>query len=346
MSLATFALKKALQRALRRTGFHIQRLSEVDRELFARFDNRRPQDLNALYGDRLARLDELRRRYEQVRLPVTAHSLWAGGKPGGAVRAMGWGMVDLRSFRGSAAYVWDYVASNLQAAQLKYYLFADYVRRQDASGLLQGLSEDGAFGCVTFDFPGLGCMSRDLLDSVIELGFLQQHLRVLERDDLRVLDIGAGYGRMAHRMLTANPRVASYTCVDAIAESTFLCEFYLGDRGLAQRVEIVPLDALDATLSAPRFDLALNVHSFSECTYAAIEWWLRRLAQLKVRHLLIVPNHPSGFFSMEADRSLRDYAPLLAEVGYVLTAEAPVLDDTNLQTLVGITDRMYLFELR
>lgn len=346
MNLTTYAIKKALQRALRRAGFHLHRLSDVDRALYARADQQRPQALTELYGEQLAHLDDLRQRYARVQLPVATHSLWAGNKARGAVRAMGWGFVDLRTFRGSAAYVWDYIASNMQAARLKYYVFADYVRHHDASGLLPRLEEDGAFGCVTFDFAGLGCVSRDRLDSVLELDFLQRHLRVLESEDLRILDIGAGYGRMAHRMLTVNPRIASYTCVDAIAESTFLCEFYLQHRGVAERVEIVPLDRLDATLSAPRFDLALNVHSFSECTYAAIEWWLRRLAHLKVRHLLIVPNHPEGFFSTERDRSQRDYAPLLAEVGYTLVVREPLLGDATVRELVGVSDSLYLFELR
>src|SRR4030095_8950303 len=92
----------------------------------------------------------------------------------------------------------------------------------------------------------------------------------------------------------ANPRLKSYTCVDAVPVSTFLCEFYLKYRGLANLVQVVPMDELEQRLSS--YDLALNIHSFSECTYAAIEWWLRKLKQLRVRYLMIVPNNPHTRF--------------------------------------------------
>lgn len=347
MNLAMRPFTKAVQRTLRRLGYNIHRLSDDERETFARFEQeRRGQSLQTVFGDELPRLQELRRRYAKVTLPVAAHSVWAARRTSGAASEVGWGGVDLRRFRGHSSYVWDYVNSNFEAGKLKYYLFSEYLRQRDGAGLLQRITEDGAFGCVTFDFPGVGRVSRDLMDSVAEISFLQEHLKVLDRDDLRVLDVGAGYGRMAHRMLEANPRLTSYTCADAVPESTFLCEYYLRYRGLDQRAEVIPLDELDARLNAPRFDLALNVHSFSECTYAAIEWWLRRLRQLEVRHLMIVPNHPTEFLSLEADHSTRDYAPLLKELGYVLVAKEAVFEDPTLQSLIGVRDSMYLFERR
>ena len=101
--------------------------------------------------------------------------------------------------------------------------------------------------------------------------------------------------------------------MDAVPESTFLCEFYLKYRGLGDRAQIVPMDELEQRLSS--YDLALNIHSFSECTYASIEWWLRKLKQLRVRYLMIVPNSPTRFLSTEVDGSQRDFAPLLEELG-------------------------------
>lgn len=347
MKNAVNPIKRVIQRALRKAGYNIYRLSEEERRAFARYDaQRRRPDLQAVFGDRVQRLQELRQRYENVSLPVAVHSVWASRQGSDAVRDIGWSGVDLCNFRGHSSYVWDYAGSNAEATNLKYYIFTEYVRRKDAAGLLQLLKEDGAFGCVTFEYPRLGLVSRDLLDSVAEINFLHRHLKVLDRDDLRVLDIGAGYGRMAHRMLEANPRLKAYTCVDAIPESTFLCEFYLRHRGLGERVEVVPLDALDSSLATPRFDVALNVHSFSECTYAAIEWWLRRLRQLEVRHLMIVPNEPTEFLSMEADGSRRDYLPLLGQLGYKIVAQEPVFEDPSVQQLIGVKDSMYLFELR
>ena len=54
-------------------------------------------------------------------------------------------------------------------------------------------------------------------------------------------------------------------CVDAVAISTFICEYYLGFRGADDRASVVPLDELDSLLALQPIDLAVNIHSFSEC---------------------------------------------------------------------------------
>lgn len=338
-------LKRAIQRSLRKLGYSIYRLSEEERKAYGRFEQHASsQTLATVFGSDLGRLNELRQRYAAVRLPVASHSIWESRKTSDTMSDIGWGGVDLRSFRGHSAYVWDYGTGNFEATNLKYYLFTQAVRQKDRLQLLAKLREDGAFGCTTFDYAGVGRVSRDLLDSVVEINFLQQHMGLLDRDDVSVLDIGAGYGRMAHRVLDSHPGIRAYTCVDAIPESTFLCEYYLKFRGLAERAQVIPLDELEARLQSGAYTLALNIHSFSECTYAAIEWWLRRVQSLGIRHLMIVPNDPDQFLSMESNRSRRDYAPLLEELGYHLVAREPVFDDPQEQALIGIRDHMYLFE--
>lgn len=340
-------IKKVLQGALRRAGYNVYRITDEERAIFEQIEEQqRGQTLQTVFGDELPRLQELRKRYAQVRLPVTAHSVWDGPRSAGATADIGWGGLDLRSFRGHNAYVWNYVGSNVQLGRLRYYLYCESLRTRDRAGLLSRLKEDGAFGCFTFDHPVVGPVSRDLMDSVTELDFLHRHLGFLDRKDLRVLDVGAGYGRMAHRTLAAMPDLASYTCVDAVPESTFLCEFYLRHRGLSKRVEVIPLDELEARFERRTFDLAFNIHSFSECTYAAIEWWLQRLCTLGVLHLLIVPNDPKRFLSTEHDRSNRDYAPLLQSLGFHQVASEPVFGEPAVQELMGVRDRMVLFERR
>lgn len=345
--ITTQRVKSAVRQALRRAGYNLYRLTEEERQVLLDYERQlQTQSLTTVFGSDLPRLQELRRRYAAVELPVAIHSVWGARESPDTAREIGWGGVDLRSFRGHSAYVWDYAGSNFEATRLKYYLFADTVRRKDTLQLLTKLREDGAFGCISFDFPGIGRVSRDLLDSVAEINFLNKHLNILKREDLDILDVGAGYGRMAHRMLEAHPKVRSYTCVDAVPESTFLCEFYLKHRGLDARARVVPLDELEAKLPAVKYQLALNIHSFSECTYAAIEWWLRKLRELEVRHLMIVPNDPVQFLSMEPDRQRRDYAPLLKELGYALVAQEPVFEDPTVQGLIGVRDNMYLFECK
>lgn len=339
-------VKRAMQRAFHRLGYKIERVTAEEREAFFRFDaGSAGPSAEDVFGS-LDRLAELRRRYAEVQLPVAVHSVWGARRSAGRIADIGLSGVDLRRFRGHSSYVWDYGGARLEAAQLKYYLFAEAVRANDEAGLLQRLKEDGAFGCATFSYAGIGRVSRDLLDSVAEINFLQRHLKVLDRDDLGVLDIGAGYGRMAHRLLEANPALPAYTCVDAIPESTFLCEFYLRHRGLDSRAEVIPLDEVDAALTADRHGLALNIHSFSECTYAAVEWWLRRIQEMGVRHLMIVPNDEDQFLSTETDHSRRDYAPLLDSLGYSEVAREPVFADENVRELLGVRDSRFLFELR
>jgi SAM-dependent methyltransferase len=338
-------IKKMGRGLLRRTGYDLYRISQEERQALDRYEqDLQGQTLATAFGADMPRLNDLKQRYAQVRLPIANHSVWGAKDAVDAKTDIGWGGVDLRAFRGDSAYVWSYANADPRLSRMKYFIYADAVRRNDPMHLLQLLCEDGAFGCASFEYPEIGRVSRDLLDSVIELNFLHKHLGLLTRDDFRVLDVGAGYGRMAHRMLEVNPRIKSYTCVDAVPESTFLCEFYLKHRGV--RAEVVPMDELEQKLVPGAYDLALNIHSFSECTYSAIEWWLMSIKRFRVRYLMIIPNDPEQFQSMEADHTRRDYAPLLRELGYTLIAQEPVFADPAVQMLMGVKDNMFLFELQ
>jgi SAM-dependent methyltransferase len=250
--------------------------------------------------------------------------------------------LDLRYFRGETPYVWHY-REWPRAMVLKYFVFLQYVRARDTHDLLERLDEDGAFGCWTFDYPGHRPVSRDLLDSVNELSFLDRHLGILDRPGLRVLDIGAGYGRTAHRLTQAAADVADYCCVDAVPESTFISEYYLRYRGCVPPARVVPLHELDGALQTGEFDLALNIHSFSECTYDAIAWWVRHLERLDVPNLLIVPNDRDELLAFEPDGSRRDFRPLLDAAGYELAVSEPVIDDPAVRDLVQVHDSFMLF---
>lgn len=279
------------------------------------------------------RLIDLQRRYRALRLPVCAHSQWTQRFVSRSV--------DLRYFRGDNAYVWQLREAGFDA-ELRFYLSTEYVEQHDPRGLLQTLGEDGQFGCWTFGFHNRPAISRDLLESILEIYFLERHLGVCSSAGSQVLDIGAGYGRLAHRLLQAAP-ISAYYCVDAIAESTFVCEYYLRHRGCLDRARVVALDRVDADL--PRtLDLAINVHSFSEMPVAAIDWWLRLISERGVRHLMIVPNDGDRFLSMEEGRVRRDFLPLLGNYGFALKAEEPLYGDPDLQRFQRMQNRMYLFE--
>jgi hypothetical protein len=146
-------------------------------------------------------------------------------------------------------------------------------------------------------------------------------------------------------MITATQGVADYCCVDAVPESTFLAEYYLAFRGCVPPARVVALTETATALQPGSFDLAVNVHSFSECTLAAIEWWVAELVRLRVPQLFVVPNEPEGIVSREPDGSYRDAMPTFEASGYRLRAAERVIDDPAVRELVRIYDNFYLFTL-
>lgn len=275
-----------------------------------------------------------RELYATLDLPVCRHTFWD--------RRMLARDVNLPWFRGDNAYVWQLRQLGGDAAE-KMEAVLHYVESRDRLGLLARCHEDGLFGCWTFSFGHRGTVSRDLLDSVNEINFLERHLHLSKRTSLRIADIGAGYGRLAHRFCAAFASVQRYDCFDAVPESTFLCDYYLRFRGIADRARAIPLTDAAATLAANRYDLAVNIHSFPECTYDAVAWWLARLHEARVPWLLIVPNHAARLDTAELDGTKRDFAPLLGEMGFELVAQEPVLADPQVRARVGVDDQFMLY---
>lgn len=312
--------------------------TEEDRRyLSVRYDDRVPLPAGAeeyLRPDN-PRLQDLRRLYASLRVPAVEHSQW---QPANVE-----GYLDLRYFRGDSMIQWHY-RELPRSTRLKMFIYLSYLTERDGGAFLAKLSEDGMFGCWTYDFCDRPRVSRDLLDSLSELLFLNRHLSLLDRPSLRVLDIGAGYGRLAHRMAAAVPSLTDYCCVDAVPESTFLSEYYLRFRECDPPARVVPLHELDS-LRPGEFDLAINVHSFSECTYAAVEWWMHRLRDLRVPLLFAIPNEPEGFLSREVS-GRRNLMTAIEEAGYQLQVREPVISDPQVRQMIRIRDRFMLFALR
>jgi hypothetical protein len=108
-------------------------------------------------------------------------------------------------------------------------------------------------------------------------------------------------------------------------------------------VSVVDLPDVPA-LPVGGFDLACNVHSFSECPLAAIEWWLDLLVRIEVPRIFVVPNEPEGFTSLEPDGAHLDFRAALEARGYSLTVEEKVFADAAVRELLGVEDRLCIFE--
>jgi hypothetical protein len=258
------------------------------------------------------RLEHLKRAYASLDLPVMTASKWTDGR---VERDL-----ELEYFCGDNPYVWQY-RQYADHARLRFFLSVMDVRSQDELGLLGRLKEDGAFGCWTFRYSDGKRLSRDLLDSVIELNYLERLLSIRANEQFSILDIGAGYGRLAHPAVETFPTNLAYDCIDAIAESSFLCEYYLAYRGVEDRARSIAMDELH--LLRDNYDLAVNIHSFSESPRDSIVWWLDLLREKRVTHLLIIPNDDGAFLSSEPDGSRCDFLPDVSEAGYRLIDSRP-----------------------
>jgi len=276
------------------------------------------------------RLGELQTRYAAFNAEVTAPLVWTETH----VRPE-----DMLYFRGDNAYVWQVRERSMNI--LAYALTMYYVRSIDALGLLEKVEEDDSFGIHSFTVDNRW-VSRDLLDSVTEMYFLEKHLNISTHTNLSVLDIGAGYGRLAHRMIRALPNISQYLCTDAVPISTFICEYYLRFRNVEGKAHVVPLDDIDRTLSGRCVDIAINIHSFSECRPAAIAWWLSLLSKHSVRYLMIVPNSGDSLRTTEG----ADFTHIVEEHGYRLRAKEPKYRDPVVQQYAINPAYHYLFERR
>lgn len=232
---------------------------------------------------------------------------------------------DIRNFRGNTQYVWQRADINQNEIAFALSYFA--LKSGDAADILASLSEDGAFGALTVEIDGRP-VSRDLLDSVGEIDFLRRHVG-LGKKQMSLLDIGAGYGRLAHRIAEATGPMTEVFTTDAYAPSTFLSEFYLDYRKTG--TQVVPLDGLEATLASNRIEIATNIHSFSECTVDAIQWWVDLIAKSNVTHMMVVPNGKGEEGRKCLTNAGEPMIPIFQQAGYVLKSSEPRYADPMVQ---------------
>jgi hypothetical protein len=143
-------------------------------------------------------------------------------------------------------------------------------------------------------------------------------------------------------LVQALPKLKRVLCTDAIAESTFISEFYLRFREVDRKAQVVQLDEIERVLSNCAVDLATSVHSFGECTFASINWWLDLLEANQIKFLFIVANG-IGLGSTEVDKTNVEYLPAVIQRGYRLRIRQAKYSDSPSVQKYGLYPTYYYF---
>jgi SAM-dependent methyltransferase len=164
---------------------------------------------------------------------------------------------------------------------------AEYVKSFPVKYDPFGMTRDARYGGLVRDTKALGPVTRMWIDTNVEIDFLTRHLGEDRLRTMDVLDIGAGYGRLA---VGLSPHVREYVCVDAVPISTVVCRQYV-----EKYAPSVYVPDLVEFVEGPAYqqlsvELAINVHSWNECSLEQIENWLKLLRERNVQLLFTVSN--------------------------------------------------------
>lgn len=117
------------------------------------------------------------------------------------------------------------------------------------------------------------CM--DYLQAVFELEFINKNFQL---DGTKVLEIGAGYGRTCHAIMS-NHDVIAYYIVDLLPCLT-LSQKYLEqvlEKKVYSKIKFVPVEKF-ATLSDKHVGIGINIDSFAEMKAAVVKKYLKYIA--------------------------------------------------------------------
>ncbi|MEU8250460.1 putative sugar O-methyltransferase [Nonomuraea sp. NPDC048916] len=118
------------------------------------------------------------------------------------------------------------------------------------------------------------CM--DYLQASLELGFIEQHV---DLRGARVLEIGAGYGRTCHTILS-NHDLSGYCIID-LKNTLRLSRRYLRevlDDTQFAKISFVEVDDVESALASRDFELCVNIHSLTEMPPQTVQAYLDLIA--------------------------------------------------------------------
>jgi putative sugar O-methyltransferase len=181
---------------------------------------------------------------------------------------------ELASFKSKAVNFkiafWDPEKNGLRYLKTLMYNFAAGLSDEDWKRLRR--IENRTVGDpITIIYDGEPvCM--DYLRSVLELDFIARNV---DLDGARVLEIGAGYGRTGHTLLS-NHDLLEYHIID-LPNSLKLSEAYLRavlDDEQFAKVRFTSIGEVDERYVATDFDLTVNISSFSEMNPETVDNYL------------------------------------------------------------------------
>ena len=180
-----------------------------------------------------------------------------------------------------------------------------------------GKGRDEEFGARMVDTPALGRVNRMWLEANIEIDFLRRHLP-MELRDTDVLEIGAGYGRLAVMLA---PLVRTMACVDAIPISTKLCRYYC--HRFCPSVDVLNLDDFVANYTLMNPHVVINIHSWNECSPAQVQNWIDVVVAMGTRFLFTVSHGTMGDAYALWHEGGGNFRPMI-EKHFTLIAEEPL----------------------
>jgi hypothetical protein len=192
---------------------------------------------------------------------------------------------DIKNFRQDNAYLWQIRMGDNINIYLNYY---NKLKKIDTLGLFNKTIEDGSYGCITWNINNI-LISRDLLDSIIEIYYLKKHFKDLEK--LTLLEIGGGYGRLCKRYNDCFPG-SNFYITDGIPQSTYLSDIYLTKYGYQNNN--IELFNIENKLQNTKIDIVINIHSFPEQNIKDVEWWVSIISKYNIKYLFYVPNDPKS----------------------------------------------------
>lgn len=137
--------------------------------------------------------------------------------------------------------------------------------------LLNRVEKREVGGPIAIKFPQ-GEVCLDYLQALDEYEFLTD---CLDLSGLRLLEIGAGYGRTAHFILS-NSDIADYTILD-LPNALGLAQKYLQTvlpAAAFSRLRFIPVSEF-SSIESETFDLAINIDSFAEMDKEVVLEYLR-----------------------------------------------------------------------